>query len=327
MAMVGLAVMALVCLADDPTGPPDDGVAVDEQTAREYNDFIDKAKTQAGRAVKDLTRRYSLNEDQQKALTELVRIKTDEFLQDHGQETFDLVQRGKALAETMKSAGMGPDDVPDEIRRDLVKRALPLMDEAEKSLNGFADSFERTLDGEKLNTFKLDRAKFTVGIRMAKAQARVWGGERPAGAGEESAGGQPAPVPAPSANLNEWERYASQFVKRYKLDEVQTVQATELLRKYKEKAEAALAKAAQSRPASSATAPAGKPETMRTFQDRLAAVRRDRQGYLDMFSQFTAELDKIPTNIQRKLAEEAAAGQRVKEGAAASEPSRSGGPS
>jgi hypothetical protein len=124
-----------------------------------------------------------------------------------------------------------------------------------------------------------------------------------------------------ASTLDRWERYLQSFIRRYRLDEVQKVQATDLLKEFKAKAErlpgaatqpaqrdaslAATTLPAEGQPASGTTTQPGSPGR---FRQRLAELTEQRRAVSDLFEAFKVELEKIPTPVQRKLAEEESPG-------------------
>lgn len=75
----------------------------------------------------------------------------------------------------------------------------------------------------------------------------------------------------------------------------------DLLAKYKAKAVAA-AKRPTTQPASR---PGREDSSLKAFRRRLESIRLRREKDRKLFEQLKAELDKIPTPVQRKLAAEA----------------------
>jgi hypothetical protein len=304
--------------------------ATEDDPAKQYNDFVDKIHSQLDRTMATLTKQYTLTNEQQKVARQLVSDSTDAFLKDHGQEVFDIIQRGQELGKAMKANGMTIADLPEDIRRDMAERALPLIGLAEKTLNDFADNFAKNLDETQLATLAAQRQKFTLGLQMAKAQVAVLSSQNDAGAGAAGAGaaaGGPGAFGGPAGGrgmfgggpgaaaagagatirTDMFERYANDAIKRYHLDEVQKNTVLDVLKQYKDKAQALAAETPASAP-TSAPAPTSLPAkaTLDQFKTRLAMVKGsgNQKAQTDLFAQFRAEIDKVPSEVQRKMAQE-----------------------
>lgn len=325
---VVLLLAPLYAVAQQPGEP----ATVDEQTAEAYNKFTQLVQKQMDRACDQFIKRYQVPEERQAAVRELAKRNTDEFLRQNGQGAHEVYQRVQAVGEAMKEARGDWRQLPVEIRQDLAGRVLPMMDSVRQSFNNFGENVADQLDEEQKARLADDRRKMELGFTLAKVRVRVLGGlaspeeaaqaAQPAGAarpGEEapSGAGQGADRPAGPLRLRAasaaetWEKYVRRFIERYKLDEIQKLQAMDLLAKYKTKAEA-LDKEPQSQPAVAADAPASQPsvQSMDDFRRRLEVVKLRNKPVNDLFEQLKAELEKIPSPVQRRLAEEATDGQR-----------------
>ena len=288
-----------------------DAPTVDEDTAKAYNEFRERLSEGVGRTVKRIATRYELRPEQQEMVRRLVSKSADGFLEENGHEVFDLFQRARALRDLMRAERMGWEEVPPDIKRELAERALPVLDAFEKRVTAFSKDFGRSLDSEQQKRFQQDRQRAERGFRMARVQMRIMSGRGVLGGGPPAAagrgpGGEGPRRPPPGPRLDPWERYVSEFIRRYRLDEVQKVQATDLLSKYKGMAE----RLARGPEVPSATQPAGKTGSAEGFRRRLAEVRSQRRPIRELFERLKAELDKIPTAVQRKLAEEDRAKER-----------------
>ena len=315
-AMLILALALEVRAASQPVkGEP----TVDEETARRYNDFRQGLSKRLEGTVNEIAKRYDLREEQKERVRQLTDEFAGAFFKQHAQDTFDLFQRMQALRGFMREEQLGWREVPHDIKQDLAERALPMIDAAQKQMAGFAEAFGKSLDPEQRGQLRRDRRRMEMGFRMARVQARIISGkgvvgEDPLpGPGRRVAprpGRQPQKSPAgfAGAGLDRWERYVDSFVQRYWLDEIQKLQAKELLKKYKAKA----ARAAHEPAELPATQPGAK-RSVQDFRKHLARLRRQRRPIRRLFEQLKAELEKIPTPVQRKLAEEAAAKDRLRE--------------
>ena len=107
---------------------------------------------------------------------------------------------------------------------------------------------------------------------------------------------------AAGPRVGDWEAYVRDFIQKHRLDEVQKLQAMDLLTKYKAVAAAAAKTPATSQPASR---PQREDGSMKAFRSRLESIRLRREQGRKQFEQLKAELEKIPTPVQRKLAVDA----------------------
>lgn len=294
--------------------------SVDEATAKAYEQLKEQAQKGVERIAKGLNDRYQLTDDQQQKVKDLVKSHVDLFIKDNGRQLVEMMQRQKAMMEFVHDNGLSQNDIPDDIKQDLGRRALELMDTAQKHMESFGDDVEQELTDEQKEKFTEDRKGLRALMKFQKIQVRSMAGlpaedgektpasgpaKRPASepAGGGTSGGGAAPKPsAVAVNVDAWEAFVKRFIDRYKLDEVQKVQAMDLLTKYKDQAEK-LRQQPDSQPASQpSTLPAGGGD-MDAFRNRLAATARQRKPYADLFEQLKAELDKIPTPSQRQLAD------------------------
>lgn len=314
MLILGLALGAWAA-----SQPVEGAPTVDEETARRFNDFRRSLSKRLERTVDEIAKRYDLREEQKERVRQLTNEFAGAFFKQHAQDTFDLFQRMRALRGFMREERLGWREVPQDIKQDLAERALPMIDAVQKQMAGFAEALDKSLDPEQRGRLRRDRQRMEIGFRMARVQVQIMSGKGvvgegplpgPGRRGAPRPGRQPQNSPAGFAGprLDRWERYVVWFVQRYRLDEIQKLQAKDLLKKYKAKA----ARAAHEPAKLPATQPASK-RSVQDFQKRLARLRRQRRPIRRLFEQLKAELEKIPTPVQRKLAEDAAAKARLRE--------------
>lgn len=296
--------------ADEPSTQP--APIVDEEAARQYNRFRDEFDRGMERTVTAITQRYGLQPEQTQAARRLVDESAGAFLREHGQTVFDLFQRMRALRGFMREERMRWDEIPQEIKQDLAERALPMIDAVQKQLGGFSEDFGKLLDPSQQERLERDRERMETGFRMARLQARIMSGRGVVGdipAGRRPETTRPAPANVVATYLDRWERYAERFIREHRLDEIQKLRVMDLLKQYKAKARGLAGK----RPGPASTQPAAK-GSAEAFRRRLDVLRAERRPVRALFEQFKAELDKIPSPVQRKLAEEDRAGARGRGG-------------
>jgi hypothetical protein len=211
-------------------------------------------------------------------------------------------------------------EMPLDVKRDLAGRALRLIDAVAKELGDFSSAFADGLDPEQKKILATDRRRMEFGFRMARFQMRLASGwakpeDRPKPPAEDERGAGPdrpegrrprdrrrrPPARPAGPRLDHWERYVRDFIQQHRLDAIQRLQAMDLLAKYKAKAVAA-AKPPTTQPTSR---PGGEDSSLKAFRRRLESIRLRREKDRKLFEQLKAELEKIPTPVQRKLAAEA----------------------
>ena len=313
--MLGVLAIGVAGQADDDKAEPE---IVDEETAKEYNEFRERMEKGAGRMADVIAERYKLRDAQKANVKILVADHADAFIERNAGKMFDLMQRGKAMWELMQETEMSLSDVPLDIRRELGGAALELMDDVQVELNGFIEKFKKELDADQKATLAKELMRMRWGMQMARFQVKVMSGDAdpedaPAPPDGEDAPGQGerrrGATSVRGPRLSNWDYYVKTFIRRHRLDEVQKRKALALLAEYKTKVERLPTSQPTSQPMKiAATGPTSRPEaqprSMKEFRSRIDEIRSSRKGITDIFTQLKAELDKIPTPAQRKLAEE-----------------------
>jgi len=318
LALAGLMLAAAVVGQETPPdSEPDE--TVDEQTAKQYDQFRQEMSKQVDRFFERQVVRYKLREAQKKNARVLADKHGEQFLKRHGRQVFDLMQRGRALQQLTRDSGLTWQEMPLDLKRDLAGRALRVIDGVAKELGDFSSAFAEDLDPEQRKMLEADRRKMEFGFRMARFQMKLVSGQarpedRPRSPDEGEPGEGPdrpdgrrgrdrrrrPPVQAAGPRVGDWEAYVRDFIQKHRLDEVQKLQAMDLLTKYK--AAAATPKRPASQPASR---PPREDGSMKAFRGRLESIRLRREQGRKLFEQLKAELEKIPTPVQRKLAVDA----------------------
>ncbi len=321
VAALALAVGVFLPTGDSRAGPasqrppPDRRPRGDITTAENYDEFREMVLKRSGRIVEQMTKRFKLDVDKQAENRVLVREHADEFLAPNGPKMYELFKRGRALRKLMVEEQIGWEDLPPKIKQDMFRRGIELMEVGQKRLRNLADDVSETLDDDQFDQYEADRRKFETRFSQGLAAAKLMAaGTRPPA---DRAGGREDPKAPPRARrsgdkyrLGRWERYVKRFIELHRLDEVQKLRAMDLLTEYKGKLAGLRRRQAEQRKASAAatatTQPTTQPAVASTeeFQTGLERVRKSRGGAGGLFEQLKAELDKIPTPVQRKLAEE-----------------------
>jgi hypothetical protein len=205
-------------------------------------------------------------------------------------------------------------DVPEETRKQMSEKGLALIDLFQKQATEFADELRPTLRPEQQQKLDEDRANIEKQMERGREQMRaIATGQMPGQASAAPVAGQadaapaaPAATAGPAAkaqaftggpgNPDNWENYVRMFIAAHKLDEVQKVQAMDILKKYQEKAKALPPSEPVAAPAAGASQPAAE-----EIARRMAAQGKP---FVALFGQMKAELDQIPTPVQKQLAGE-----------------------
>jgi hypothetical protein len=177
--LAGLLIgMATGPAAAQPAGEAGGGDVVGEETAEAYNEWIEGIPRHLDRMAKDIAERYELDEAGREKIRELIQDRADGFLREHGRAAFEMWQRGEALREIAKETETHWRDLPQDIKRDFVLEALPLMEAMQEALVGVADDAERKmkLNPEQLQQLRRERKKMKWGFRMARFRMRMEAG-------------------------------------------------------------------------------------------------------------------------------------------------------
>lgn len=345
----GMVILACLALLAGPSWaqpaepvPADEGggaeLTEEQKQAEAYNKFLEEINRISGTLPDEMKKVLELSDEQTRKVAEHVRNHLGQFMEAHGQETFDLVQKGQALAKYARENNIKQQDIDPEVMRDLADAALPLIEAVQEQTKSWVDHVNGELDARQQALLAREQLKLETGIRAARMQIRKIAGREaeedsasPGGAGGAPGGNSAGPGnmgasrQARLARANEdtrkgWQRYVDRFCLKYSLDEVQKVRAYDVLRIHLNKldqlrkdAEAARLAALATMPATMpASAPAGvtrpvatRPSrmTMGEFRTRLKKdPAADPSGVL--FEHMVKELDVIPTLAQRKLADE-----------------------
>jgi len=287
----------------------------DEKTAKQFTQFQEEMRKGLDRAVEQIVKRYELDDDQAQAVRKLAQGRAEAFFKENALPMFDLRQRIQDVAQYVRQANGDWQSLPEDIRKDLYDRVMPMVDAGQKQLSAFSDDVLENVELTDAQRQKIqaEKKRMEWGFRMARLQARAMAG-LPAEPGQDEAGSDAAGPggngarrglgmgPRPLSGTAAWDAYVKDFIERYHLDEVQKLQANDILKKYKQRAEQLNASPA-SQPASQPT------RTAEEFRVRLAKLAEQRKPMADLFEQLKAELDKIPTAVQKQLGDKAGGGQ------------------
>ncbi len=313
LVLVLLAWPAMLVIAQDsqPAPADDDSAAMQQQFDRGIENMIGQ-----------LNKQYELDEQQQGPVRDMVQQHAKAFLERNRDQLVDVMQRGRAMQQYMRQSGGSLDAVPADIQKDMAERALTMMDAMQTSLSAFEEDFKAVLTPEQQEKLAENQKKMQIGMAMGRARLKLMAAqptdedtatlapERPApdaNAGSTdnapAAGAAAAPRQARQARARavgaDWDAYVQDFIRRYHLDEMQKVQALDILKRYKGKAQEL---AATSQPASQPAAPRSGPISLDEFRSRLSTAGAQRRPMTDLFEQMKAELERIPTAVQKEMA-------------------------
>jgi len=292
-------------------GPPRRrrGRRVDIEEAENFDQFRDAILKRMDEITEGIARMYELGDEQKGETREIVDRHIKEYLATQGPKLFDLFQRGKALGEFMKEERIGWEELPQDLKSQLLDQAIPMMEDVQKRLRRFSDDFAVTLDEQQLEKLSEQRRKMESNFAMGLAAARAIraGKEPPPPTGPD---GKPRPrrrrrPRGDKGRIDRWQRYVKDFIERHKLDEIQKLQAGSMLEKWKGKLRELRTRQAAMSASVATTQPTTQPaESAEEFSKRLEGVRQRAGGAGKLFERLKKDLDRIPTPVQKQLAEE-----------------------
>ena len=293
-------------------GPPPGRRArtVDIEEAENFDQFRDAILKRTDKMTDGIAKMYELGDEQKGEAREIVDRHVKEYLANQGPKLFDLFKRGKALGEFMKEERIGWEELPRDLKQQLLDQAIPLMEDVQKRLRRFSDDFAATLDEKQLEKLSEERRKMESNFAMGLAAARAIraGKDPPEPTGPD---GHPRPRRRPrrprgdKGRVDRWERYVKMFIERHKLDEIQKLQAESMLEKWKGKLRELRARQADVSASVATSQPTTRPaETEEDFRKRLEGVRERTGGGEELFERLKKDLDRIPTPVQKQLAED-----------------------
>lgn len=311
--IIGLFVTAgMLAMAGAALGQESQPAAPAAANGPTYEQFQAAVSRFPEMTVGQLAAKYSLDDQQRQAALEMLQRRAQKFLEDNGPTLFEMVKQGQEISRQMMQSGGKMSDVPEETRKQMSEKGLALIDLFQKQATEFADELRPTLRPEQQQKLDEDRANIEKQMERGREQMRAIAagqmpGLAPAAPGPaDAAPGAPAATAAPAAkvqaftggpgNPDNWESYVRMFIAAHKLDEVQKVQAMDILKKYQEKAKALPPSEPVAAPAAGATQPAAE-----EIARRMAARSKP---FVALFGQMKAELDQIPTPVQKQLAGE-----------------------
>ena len=239
-----LGVMALPVAAQDQaeTAPPPASPTIEPtvQPKSINTATIDKIMEQA---VRNISRRYNLNEEQRKKTDEIMRRDVLQFLREHENEVWPLIQ-------DLFRSGLKPPENMDDVQR-IGKAAQPLSKLAKEAILRGNEEWRMYLTAEQKRLHDYDLAEMDKTFEQIDRNFEQWtNGEPPEGSlfppPPRPELGPPRPtkpsegLPPPEVDVFDprtiFDTFVEEFIKEYKLNEGQADSARSILAEYKAKA-------------------------------------------------------------------------------------------
>jgi hypothetical protein len=197
-------------------------------------------------AVKQIARRYNLNDAQENYTRLLLVKKTTAFLQEHEKDIRELLKESIDLR-----LGVIKGDA--DIYKRWAERAAPIYESAKEAILDGNMEWRNVLDEEQIKTHDLDLSLMKTQFEQVSRTLDTWrGGGGPSGALSRGvAGGGPqqrSELGQPQTVIqmhpeDQWLAYVNKFIQTYHFDEKQSIAAREKIhkemhgqaRKYREK--------------------------------------------------------------------------------------------
>ena len=238
-----LGVAALPVAAQDqaePAQPPSPAPKPTAQPTSINTATIDKIMEQA---VRNISRRYNLNDEQRKKTDEIMRRDVLQFLREHENEVWPLIH-------DLFRSGLKPPENMDDVQR-IGKAARPLSKLAKEAILRGNEEWRMYLTAEQKRLHDYDLAEMDKTFEQIDRNFEQWtNGEPPEGSlfppPPRPELGPPRPtkptegLPPPEVDVFDprtiFDTFVEEFIKEYKLNEGQADSARSILAEYKAKA-------------------------------------------------------------------------------------------
>ena len=197
-------------------------------------------------AVKNIAKRYNLNEAQKQKTDEIMKRDVNRFLKDHEAQVWPIIR-------DLMSNGFQPPSNPEDVKR-IGNAATPLLKEAQKAILDGNKEWREYLTPEQQAMHDYDLGEMEKQFVEAEKNFKSWadgkptGGLFPAMTADNSPptpprppGGLPKKMPAPEPEVQVFreslfDSYVEDFIKQYELDPAQIDAARSILAEFKQKA-------------------------------------------------------------------------------------------
>jgi len=270
-------------------------------------------------AVKNIARRYNLNEAQRQKTDEIMKRDVNKFLKEHEAQVWPIIR-------DLMGNGFQPPQNPDDVKR-IGQAAAPLFKEVQKAILDGNREWRQYLTPEQQKMHDYDLGEMDKQFVEAEKNLQAWAEGKPRGglfqppSMDKSpptpplpAPGLPTPPAPPEPELEIFVReslfdtYVEDFIKQYQLDPGQIETARSILAEYKQKA-AAFKEA--NRAELTKVANDLKAAMDSKDRDRVAQAETDRKKVLqpayEMFGEMDERLKALLTSAQKERHGEKAA--------------------
>jgi hypothetical protein len=265
---------------------------------------------------RQVARRYDLRPDQATTAKTMLETNATNFINKHYDDFIVLLPEAQAMRAQVIA---GQDPSPEQVKA-LAKKLLPIYKEATDLIINENVKFHDILDDQQKKKHDKDMAKMKTDVKETTEKLTRWEkgeyksgefigkskkhGRRPA----EQAQNVPEEELTPTS-LGFWELYVKTFIDAFQLDKGQTTLAWSVLNDLKVKAQAyredhqeefnTLTQKVQQ--LTQAKADAKQAENLKSAQ---ADLEKLNQPLMEMFDELKERLMAIPTDAQRKAAQE-----------------------
>jgi hypothetical protein len=281
-------------------------------------------KTMIDLVARSVARRYDLRPDQADVARQMLEKNTMDFVNRHYNDLVEVVPQMQDMRMKVMS---GNDPSPADVQA-LARKLIPIYKEATDLIVSENDKFHETLDDKQKAKHQddMDRMKQDVGQTMEKLD-RWKSGKYKSG---EFLGNQPQRPrkTESSARMEElmgptsftfWEQYVKLFIESFQLDSGQIPMAYSILNDMKTRAKAYRADhgrefvEAREMIAQLTRAGSTQPAKSKELKEWKKKLDKLEKPLLDMFSELKDRLMAVPTDEQRKIAQEALGEPKAKE--------------
>jgi hypothetical protein len=198
-------------------------------------------------AVKNIAKRYNLNEAQRQKTDDIMKRDVNKFLKDHEAQVWPIIRE-------FMSGGFQPPSDPEDVKR-LGRAAAPLLKDAQKAILDGNREWRQYLTPEQQKMHDFDLAEMDKQFVEAEKNLQAWAEGRPRGGlfPAPSLDRSPPTPPMPKPGLPQppappepqveifvreslFDTYVEDFIKQYELDPAQIESARSILAEYKQKA-------------------------------------------------------------------------------------------
>ncbi len=198
-------------------------------------------------AVKNIAKRYNLNEAQKQKTDEIMKRDVNKFLKDHEAQVWPIIR-------DLMSNGFQPPTNPEDVKR-IGNAAAPLLKEAQKAILDGNKEWRQYLTPEQQAMHDYDLGEIDKQFVEAEKNFKSWAEGKPSGAlfpappmdrspptPKMHTAGLPKPPPPPEPEVEIFVReslfdsYVEDFIKQYELDPAQIDAARSILAEFKQKA-------------------------------------------------------------------------------------------